>query len=153
MRILAIDPGSKMGWAIGEDGRHVASGTWDLAPQRQKRFEGGGMRWLRLRRLLDEVGQVDLLVYEEVRRHMGVDAAHIYGGAQATITAWCDERSIPYTATPVGTIKKAATGKGNADKEAMIAACRARGIEPVDDNEADAVALLHLTMQDYTPSK
>ena len=35
-----------------------------------------------------------------------------------------------------------ATGKGNADKQAMIAAVRERGFEPADDNEADAIAIL-----------
>ena len=34
------------------------------------------------------------------------------------------------------------TGKGNADKQAMIAAMRERGFEPADDNEADAIAIL-----------
>jgi Holliday junction resolvasome RuvABC endonuclease subunit len=43
---------------------------------------------------------------------------------------------------PVGTIKKHATGKGNAPKQAMIDAGRARGFDPADDNEADAIALL-----------
>ena len=43
---------------------------------------------------------------------------------------------------PVGTIKRFATGKGNADKAAMIAAVRGRGFEPADDNEADAIAIL-----------
>ena len=43
---------------------------------------------------------------------------------------------------PVGTIKRFATSKGNADKQAMIAAVRARGFEPADDNEADAIAIL-----------
>jgi Holliday junction resolvasome RuvABC endonuclease subunit len=43
---------------------------------------------------------------------------------------------------PVGTIKRFATGKGNADKSEVIAALRARGFEPADDNEADAIAIL-----------
>jgi Holliday junction resolvasome RuvABC endonuclease subunit len=42
----------------------------------------------------------------------------------------------------VGTIKRHATGRGNADKAAMLAAMRARGFSPADDNEADAIALL-----------
>ncbi|MEY3082847.1 MAG: hypothetical protein RJA94_2832, partial [Pseudomonadota bacterium] len=42
----------------------------------------------------------------------------------------------------VGTIKRFATGKGNADKQAMIAAVRERGFESADDNEADAIAIL-----------
>lgn len=49
---------------------------------------------------------------------------------------------IPYRGVPVGTIKHHVTGKGNADKEAVIAAVRALGFDPVDDNEADALALL-----------
>jgi Holliday junction resolvasome RuvABC endonuclease subunit len=43
---------------------------------------------------------------------------------------------------PVGTIKRHVAGKGNADKEAVIAAVRTRGFDPKDDNEADALALL-----------
>jgi Holliday junction resolvasome RuvABC endonuclease subunit len=44
---------------------------------------------------------------------------------------------------PVGTIKRHIAGKGNADKPAMIAAVKALGFAPADDNEADALALLH----------
>ena len=43
---------------------------------------------------------------------------------------------------PVATIKRFATGRGNADKAAMIAAIQARGFTPADDNEADAIAIL-----------
>ena len=44
---------------------------------------------------------------------------------------------------PVGTIKRHATGKGNASKDEMIAAMRALGHAVTDDNEADALAILH----------
>ena len=43
---------------------------------------------------------------------------------------------------PVGTIKRHVTGKGNAGKATVIAAIRARGFDPADDNEADAIAIL-----------
>ena len=43
---------------------------------------------------------------------------------------------------PVATIKRHATGKGNAPKEDVIRAVRAQGFLPKDDNEADALALL-----------
>lgn len=55
---------------------------------------------------------------------------------------WCEGHGIPYQGVPVGTIKRFATGKGNAPKDAVIAAMRARGFAPADDNEADALALL-----------
>ena len=73
---------------------------------------------------------------------IGVDAAHAYGGFLAGVTAWCEEHAIAYQGVPVGTIKRFITGKGNADKEAVVAAVRARGFMPDDDNEADAIAIL-----------
>ena len=85
--------------------------------------------------------------YEEVRPHAGTDAAHVYGGLLATLTAWAEQRAIPYQGAPVGTVKKHATGKGNAGKPAMIAAARARGFDPTDDNEADALAILHWAIE------
>lgn len=140
---LALDLGTNTGWAICRDGVTV-SGT---ASFKVGRYEGGGMRYLRFQRWLDEVtrdGQVDSIWFEEVRRHAGTDAAHVYGGLLATLTAWAEYHGIPYSGVPVGTIKKHATGKGNAPKEAMIAAAVARGFRPADDNEADALALLHM---------
>ena len=49
----------------------------------------------------------------------------------------------PYQGVPVGTIKRHITGKGNASKDQVLAAVRGLGHSPVDDNEADALALLH----------
>ena len=87
-------------------------------------------------------GAIDAIYFEEVRRHLGVDAAHAYGGFLGSLTAWCEEHGIPYQGVPVGTIKKFATGKGNASKQAVIAAVKELGHNPKDDNEADALALL-----------
>jgi len=142
--IFALDLGTVTGWALrGSDGQ-ITSGAENFRPQR---FEGGGMRFLRFKRWLNEIKQsgagVDLLHFEEVRRHASTDAAHAYGGFLATLTAWCEHHQIAYQGVPVGTIKKHATGKGNAGKDEVIAAIRARGYTPIDDNEADALALLH----------
>jgi len=43
---------------------------------------------------------------------------------------------------PASPSKRHVTGRGNADKAAVIAAVRARGFHPADDNEADALAIL-----------
>lgn len=142
--ILALDLGTKTGWALTTRDGSITSGTEHFKPQR---FEGGGMRYLRFKRWLAEIKQcsdgVDAVFMEEVRRHAGVDAAHAYGGFLATLTSWCEHHQIPYQGIPVGTIKKHATGRGNAGKDEMIAAMKARGHSPTDDNEADALALLH----------
>lgn len=99
------------------------------------------MRYLRLRRWLDELqrdaGPIGAIHFEEVRRHIGTDAAHIYGGMLGVLSAWCEEHGVAYQGVPVGTIKAFATGRGNADKAAVIAAIQARGFSPLDDNEAD----------------
>ncbi len=142
--ILALDLGTNTGWALSSRDGTITSGTEQFKPHR---FEGGGMRYLRFKRWLTEMKQctdgIDAVFMEEVRRHAGVDAAHSYGGFLATLTAWCEHHNIPYQGVPVGTIKKHATGKGNANKEQMIAAVQAHGYTPADDNEADALALLH----------
>jgi len=123
----------------------MVSGTESFKPGR---FEGGGMRYLRLRRWLTELKAttepdgIEAIYFEEVRRHAGVDAAHAYGGFLATLTAWCEHHRIAYSGVPVGTIKKHATGNGNAGKAAMIAAVAARGHSPADDNEVDALTSL-----------
>ena len=138
---LALDLGTTTGWAAWT-GSHIASGTWDLRP---RRFDGGGMRFVRFASLLREAVEgltIARVYYEEVRAHAGTDAAHIYGGFLATLTAWCEREQVAYQGVPVGTIKRFATGKGNAGKAEMIAAAKARGHDPVDDNHADALALL-----------
>ncbi len=104
------------------------------------------MRYLRFRRWLPEtkasLGNLDEIVVEEVRGRRGVDAAQVYGGFLATVTGWAEHHGIPYCSVPVGTVKRFITGKGNANKQAVIAAIKARGFEPEDDNEADAIAIL-----------
>ena len=146
--ILALDLGTHTGWALQHLDGTITSGTEHFKPGR---FEGGGMRYLRFKRWLSELkaaaSDIHAVYFEEVRRHAGVDAAHVYGGLLATLTAWCEHHNIAYQGVPVGTIKKHATGKGNAGKEEMIASVRKRGHAPADDNEADALALLHWAVE------
>ena len=141
--ILALDLGTTTGWAMRTMSGRIVSGTHDFRP---RRFEGGGMRYLRFTEWLDELVRhahgFQRVVFEEVRRHAGTDAAHVYGGFLATLTSWCEEREIPYEGVPVGTIKRHVIGKGNASKQQVIAAIRSRGFDPVDDNKADALAIL-----------
>lgn len=139
---LALDLGLKTGWAYNFN-KEIVSGTWDLS---EKRFSGGGMRFVRFRQNLNTLHgarPVAQVYFEEVRRHLGVDAAHAYGGYLATLQAWCEEHlpPIPYQGVPVQTIKRFITGKGNAKKDDVIHAVEDRGYHPKDDNEADAIAL------------
>lgn len=140
--IIGIDPGTAMGWAVlDRDGARLASGVLDLS---SRRHEGGGMRYVRARRRLAELLEacpVEALAYEEVARHRGTAAAHVYGGLVAVITGLCEEHKVPYQGMSVGTVKRIATGSGNASKEMMQAAARSRWPEvgDVGPDEADAL--------------
>ena len=142
--ILALDLGQCTGWAVRNRDGAIASGVHEFRPGR---FEGGGMIWLRFRAWLQEIdetsGGVGVVVFDEVRRHAETAASHAYGGYLAHLTAWAEANRIPYQGVPVGTIKRHIAGKGNADKQAVIEAVRKLAFSPIDDNEADALALLN----------
>jgi crossover junction endodeoxyribonuclease RuvC len=141
--LLALDLGTNTGWCVGTTGALV-SGVWGLKPSR---WEGGGMKFVKFRQCLNEIQAsrpIDLVVYEAVRRHLGMDAAHSFGGLMAVLTEWCEVNHIPYEGVAVQAIKQFWTTRGNASKQQMVAEARRRGFLPVDDNEADALALFHL---------
>lgn len=155
--LLSLDLGTVTGWAIITvtcAGFAVASGTWDFRPGR---FDGAGVRYVRFRKQLLEIllkGEVGAVFFEEVRRHVGADAARVYGALFGVVTSVCEELKIPYNGVPVGTIKKSWTGKGNASKDMMVAEAIKHGYDISDDNEADAIALAHYAhaMDDECPS-
>lgn len=141
MKILALDLGNKMGYALF-DGKNTLSETI-----KHKNSKGAaGHQYLHFRYWLANVlfnfDSIDAIYYEDVRRHLGTDAAHVYGGYLATLQAFCCEKNIKLVPVAVGTIKKHWTGKGNADKNEMLAEAKRRGFNAIDDNEADALAIL-----------
>ncbi|MBF0400751.1 MAG: hypothetical protein HQL80_07040 [Magnetococcales bacterium] len=144
--ILTLDLGTKTGWAILIDGK-VISGSQEW--KKAGRTESPGRPFARFRRWLDEVktsNDIRTIYYEEVRRHLGTTAGQVYGGYKFTLLSWADENAVEYESVPVGSIKIHTTGKGNAGKSAMIAAMEAKGHKPMDDNEADALAILYWVM-------
>lgn len=150
MAILSLDLGTTTGWCARQRSGQITSGTLSFQP---KRFEGGGMRYLRFSQWLFEIneilGGIESVYFEEVRRHLGADAAHAYGGFMAHLTAFCEQHKIPYEGIPVGTIKKFATGRGNATKDNMMDFAKSKGLDPRDDNEADAIALLYCVISNH----
>jgi Holliday junction resolvasome RuvABC endonuclease subunit len=145
MNILAIDIGTTSGWARCSRDGTVQSGSQNFAP---RRMEHSGQRWLKFRAFLAEqrqqAGDIHAVYYEDVKQHAGTLAAHVYGGFLAMLEAWCAANNVPLRPVGVGQVKKHWAGKGNAKKDEMIAAARARGFAPVDDNHADALAILSL---------
>lgn len=141
MIVIAIDPGTRCGWCVRYTAGDMDAGTWELAPRRD---EGPGMRIMRfaqnLKTLID-VAKPDLVVFEQVRRHAGTHAAHVYGALVGRLQEICEQWELNYTSVEVSHVKKTATGAGNAKKSAMIAAANERwklSLGPKDENEADA---------------
>ena len=136
MKTLAIDPGTNCGYAMAINGKILAcnSGVWDLANQRD---EGAGMRFLKLRNHIAQL-EPDVIFYERVnQRQKSNAAARVYDGIVANIQSYCEEYNIPYRGIPVQTIKKHATGKGNVNKDLMLAAARKKWNYRFTDKEHD----------------
>jgi crossover junction endodeoxyribonuclease RuvC len=142
VRLLALDLGTRTGWALLENGR-VESGveTFDV-----KRGESPGMRYLNFNRWLEAIVSVghqpDLIVYEQSHQRGGA-ATEVAAGFATRVQEFCARLAIEHAAVHTATLKKWTTGKGNADKAAMLAAVARRWGRRVDtDDEADAIALL-----------
>lgn len=87
-------------------------------------------------------GQLDLAVIEGYA-YAAVGSALFELCELGGIIRWELHRAgVPWLVVPPATLKKYATGKGGANKTAMVIAARERlGYEGTDDNEADALWL------------
>lgn len=82
-------------------------------------------------------GGVDLAVVEDLPTH--AHAAGITGMVHGAARTALLDAAVPYVLIAPATLKKYATGKGNADKTAMaMAAYKRFGVEFADDNQCDA---------------
>ena len=143
LTVLALDLGTTTGFAIAPRNAPLRSGSFLLDPHK---LGGNGRRWIAFREWLTatarEVGGVQVVYVEDVRRHVSNLSARVYCGYLAMLEAWCAANNVRLEGVGVGTIKKAFTGNGRADKEDMIAEAERRGIKVIDDNHADALAIL-----------
>ncbi|AVG38354.1 hypothetical protein [Achromobacter insolitus] len=148
VNILALDLGTKTGYALRRRDGRIAHGTQDFTPRKSW---SEGQKWARYRAWLTETireGQVHRVVYELVVRHEAKgrplwDAAHAYGAFQAITHMVCDGFNVDAIGVNLATVKKNFTGSGRAKKEDMMVQAKARGFRPETDNDADALAILH----------
>ncbi|WP_343499668.1 hypothetical protein [Achromobacter denitrificans] len=141
--VLALDLGTKLGWAVRARDGKVWHGTEVFTPRKSWT---PGQRWLRARSFLTDLivrHQATVIAYEDVKRHVGTDAAHAYGAFLCIVQMVADSHRATLQPVGVKTIKKYWTGNGNADKDAMTAQAKVRGYRPETDNDSDALAILH----------
>lgn len=144
-KILALDLGSKTGWAFW-DGERMESGvqTFDL-----KRGESPGWRFVRFNAWLDAWldRKPEVVIYEQPH-HRGGSATEIAAGFSTRIHEWCARHGIEHSTLHSATLKRWTTGKGNADKTAMLEAVARRWKVVASDDEADALALAYWMLRE-----
>ena len=144
MKILALDIATKTGWATDS-----ASGVWDF---NLKKGFSDGMKLIKIRALVKEVIEAEnikLIVWE---RAAGKFKSAIITESEliGAVKLLCEENNIEYCAYSATEIKKHFTGNGKANKQLMVETAIAKypNIKIVDDNHADALALLELAKKD-----
>lgn len=100
------------------------------------------------RRISQALFLVDLAVIEDLPTH--AHGAGLTGMAQGVIRLALMDNLVPFTTVPAATLKKFATGRGNATKADMrLELFKRTGVDLRDDNQVDAWWLrqvgLHLT--------
>lgn len=156
MIILAIDPGTSCGFAIGHTGDVITSGVWQLAPARG---ESPGMRYIKLRSRLNEMRiafpDLGLVVYEQpqmfLAKYRGGTATEIAYALVGIIQAWCAEVKMEHANVHAATLKKFATGKGNANKDEMRRVGLKRWPNPItlSGDEIDALWILEWARKEF----
>lgn len=151
--VLFLDIATKTGYCFGEPGQLPRHGVINFGGKGKQDGEifAAFHLWLNDRMTVDGSG---LLAFEApilgggratpatARRLMGLAAI-------AEMTA--SERGVRCVEEHLATIKKSFTGSGRADEHAVIAKCRQLGLEPHDDNAADAIAGWFHTNRKFFP--
>ena len=153
--VLALDLATSTGWALRDTSGQVTSGvqTFDL-----RRGESAGMRFLRFRAWLREImalaGGNGVVAFEQAH-HRGGHATSLAVGLVTVVLEEAAAQGWETTSVHTATLKKHATGKGNASKGEMIGAAvrRWHSVRPFrlqftttseccDEDEADALCVL-----------
>jgi Holliday junction resolvasome RuvABC endonuclease subunit len=149
--ILALDTATRTGWALIKGGSVYESGVQDFS---KKRGESNGIMFIRFRRWLSDMlkeSKPDMLVYEQTGHSFkNASAMEIAFNLSGRAQEIADEHFIPYTTYTPSALKKFATGKGTANKEAMIEAVFDKiGKRVESDDEADAILLGLMAYEEY----
>lgn len=139
--VLSLDLAAQTGWALQMSDGSIKSGSVKFPRGKRQ-----GERLHHLHRFLVETkhragGDIDFLVWEHAFRQPGA-ANEIHHNMAGVVMNWCEHHQIGYAKVPVTTIKKFATGNGNAKKDQMVLAAEQLGYQVADDNEADALHML-----------
>jgi hypothetical protein len=138
--VLALDLGTVTGFALRAADSAIVSGTVSFRPSR---YDGGGIRYLRFRAWLESIaedtGSIGAVHYEEVRRHLSTDAAHVHGV--------CSQRSLPGASSDRSPIRPSLSAPSSGSSPAAATPTRL----PSSQQSARAATARRTTMKP-TPS-
>ena len=144
MITLALDLGTKTGFAVIDSKRLIDSGSIDLSKQ-VANVDEDGAKWVRFNANLERWKTLycyDQIAYENVLFTTSSNMSRAWFGALAILSMFSETNGIPLTPYPIQTIKKYATGRGNAIKADMVKAVELNFGKHVDsDDEADAICI------------
>jgi Holliday junction resolvasome RuvABC endonuclease subunit len=143
VNILALDQASKCGVAYQLVGEKAKVELWDLSI---KNKESQGMKWLRFEaKLINFIKKNDIkIIAYELPAGRNINPIIHSSKLICIVEKACADLGLEYIEMATGSIKKFATGNGNAKKDLMIEfAKKLWGYEGEDDNEADALHILH----------
>lgn len=173
MNILALDLGTKTGWALLSSAGVVTAGTWVLGDRKSAAYAAKlrldrrcDPRFLALMGHLEKVRAavpLDWVVFEDVEFIKSRKQAHLWATWRAAVWGVFGIRGINIDCLATGKLKQFATGNGGADKDRMARALTLdprytldkRGVrdtltgELLDDNAVDALHLLHWAMKTF----
>ena len=142
-RVLGLDLSlTATGYAYSEE----VVGAWRVKQR-------GEARLVLLRDAVLNVAEVADVVVLEGYSYASPNQAHQIGELGGVVRVMLHERHIPFVEVAPATLKRFATGKGNATKDAVLAAAIRRfGFEGSDNNEADAWLLRAMGLEHYLGS-
>lgn len=114
--------------------------------------------WQRTRRLQSlsalidrrvRLAVADVVLIEEFAFAKSDAYAHALGELAGVVKVCFYQRGIPFVMVPLASLKKYATGKGNANKDQMLAAAVRQCPEIEDNNAADAYFLRQMGLGHY----
>lgn len=122
-KLLAFDPGTKLGWALHYNGDVRSCDVVKLPTDRGQFFNELNSELIRL---ISFHWPIHAIAYEKVWRHAATGAAHLYGGIEAFILWRAHLVGCRVLQVGVQRAKKLATGRSDARKEEMLEAAAKR---------------------------
>jgi Holliday junction resolvasome RuvABC endonuclease subunit len=149
-RILGLDPAGSFGWTVLDDGNYVDGGAakfkYPTKVQQEKKGIPKGKKWLDAWEWLDATlaeYNPDMVVLEDVRRHVSTLSAHSYGYLRYMVEALCAKHSVEFYPIIVTEWKLCSIGKGNADKDLIAEKMNEKfpHVEFVTDDHSDSAGI------------